>query len=255
MDTQKGHKIQRLLEQHKPGTVCLGTWMETLGISRDLRRQYQKSGWLESLGVGVFKRPTETVQWQGALYSLQEQAGLTIHAGAMTALSLQGLAHYARFGEETVFLFSTLGTKLPAWFRSQNWQAKIRFVKTGMLPVDMGLTTYELANFSIRIAAAERAILECLYLAPDEQDLLECYQVMEGLVNLRPQLVQALLKACASIQVKRLFLYMAEKAGHRWLSYVDTSTLDLGSGNRTVTKGGVYVARHRLLLPKELVAL
>jgi len=37
-------------------------------------------------------------------------------------------------------------------------------------------------------------MLECLHLAPKHFDLTECFQVMEGLGNLRPNLVGDLLK-------------------------------------------------------------
>lgn len=63
--------------------------------------------------------------------------------------------------------------------------------------------------------------MECLYLAPEKQQLLECYEMMEGLNNLRPNLVQQLLEACQSVKVKRLFLYMAEKSGHDWVKYLN----------------------------------
>ena len=54
--------------------------------------------------------------------------------------------------------------------------------------------------------------------------------------------------------MKRLFLFMAEKAGLPVLSRLRTEDLDLGSGDRALVKGGVYVSRHRLVLPPELAA-
>jgi len=78
---------------------------------------------------------------------------------------------------------------------------------------------------------------------------------MEGLTTLRPKLLQPLLEKCSSVKVKRLFLYMAEKAGHDWLKDLDISKFDLGSGDRALTKGGVYVSRYGLTLPEELVKL
>lgn len=42
------------------------------------------------------------------------------------------------------------------------------------------------------------------------------FELMEGLNNLRPNQVQDLLEKCESVKVKRLFLYLAEKAGHEW---------------------------------------
>ncbi len=247
-------KIKMLLAEHRPGTVCLATWLQSQGISRSLQQSYRHGGWLESIGPGAYKRPGDNVSWQGALYALQAQANLPVHPGAMTALAMQGLAHYLRLGQETVFLFSPPKTTRPAWFRKHDWAVRIKHVSTSILPPTLGLQDRDEKTFTIRISSPERAMLECLHLAPDELDLVECAQVMEGLVNLRPRLVQELLTACTSIKAKRLFVYLAERSGHQWLQLVDTSKLDLGTGDRSLAKGGVYVAKYHLVLPESLVA-
>ena len=255
MTTNNDQKIKKLLEKHKPGTVSLASWLEDLGISRDLQVYYRRSGWLKSIGTGAFIRPNDTVNWEGGLYALQTQAELPVHVGALTALSMQGLAHYLRLSEEKIFLFSPPKTILPAWFRNQDWQHPIHHVKTSILPDKIGLTDYEEKTFTIIISAPERAMLECLYLAPDDLDLIECYQVMEGLTNLRPKLVQELLEKCSSVKVKRLFLYMADKAGHQWLPFVDRSKIDLGKGDRKIANGGMYISGFHISIPKELAAI
>lgn len=255
MTTNNEEKLKRLLDSHLPGTVYVAAWLEGRGISRDLQAYYRKSGWLETVGTGAFKRPSEQVTWQGGLYALQEQSRLAVNAGALTALALQGYAHYVRLGAETVFLFSPPKINLPAWFRNRDWGQKIHHCKTSVLPFGLALTDYRAGAFSVKISSPERAILECLHLAPDTVDLVECYQVMEGLTTLRPKLLQPLLEQCSSVKVKRLFLYMAEKAGQDWLKDLDTSKFDLGAGARTVTKGGVYVSRYGLTVPEELVKL
>lgn len=255
MTTNNEEKLKRLLDSHLPGTAYVAAWLEGRGISRDLQAYYRKSGWLETVGTGAFKRPSEQVTWQGGLYALQEQNGLAVHAGALTALALQGYAHYVRLGAETVFLFSPPKINLPAWFRNRDWGQKIHHCKTSVLPSGLALADYRAGAFSVKISTPERAILECLHLAPDTVDLVECYQVMEGLTTLRPKLLQPLLEQCSSVKVKRLFLYMAEKAGQNWLKDLDTSKFDLGAGARTITKGGVYVSRYGLTVPEALVKL
>ena len=250
---KRATKLRTLLDTHVPGTVCVASWLEAHGISRDLQKHYRSSGWLETVGTGAFKRPGEQVTWQGGLYALQFQVGLAVHVGALTALALQGLAHYVRLGTETVFLFSPPRENLPSWFRRREWSQPIYHCRTSVLPAALALVDYPVGPFSIRVAAPERAILESLHLGPDTVDLLECYQIVEGLTTLRPRLLQQLLEQCSSVKVKRLFLYMAEKAGHQWFKRLDTERLDLGSGVRTVTKGGVYLSGGNLILPKELV--
>ena len=91
-----------------------------------------------------------------------------------------------------------------------------------------------------------------MYLAPQKQDLIECYELMEGLNNLRPNIVQQLLEECSSIKVKRLFLYMAEKAQHPWVRYVEMQKIDLGKGNRSLVENGIYVSKYQITVPKEL---
>ena len=241
-----------MLDLHRQGTVALPKWLESLGISRELQKSYRKNGWLETMGAGAFKRSGEQVSWQGGLYAIQQQAKLPIHAGALTALSLQGLAHYFRMSEETVFLFSPQQTILPRWFKNYAWGYPVQHIKTSLLPEELGLTPHEEKNFSIAISTPERAILECLYLAPTKLDLVECYHLMEGLSNLRPKLVQELLEQCTSVKTKRLFLYMANKAQHQWLTFVDQKKIDVGKGDRSIVKGGVYNSDFQISIPKEL---
>ena len=252
MSTQNESKLKKMLDQHRQGTVTLPRWLEGLGISRDLLKVYRKNGWLETVGPGAFKRSGEQVNWQGALHAIQQQAKLPIHAGALTALSMQGLSHYFRMTEETVFLFSPPQTILPRWFKNYAWGYPVKHIKTSLLPEGLGLTPHEEKNFAITISTPERAILECLYLAPTKLDLVECYHLMEGLSNLRPKLIQELLETCTSVKVKRLFLYMANKAQHQWLSFVDQKKIDVGKGDRSIVKGGVYNSDFHISIPKEL---
>lgn len=242
----------KLMQEWPQGSVVTTAWAKHIGISRQLLKRYQDSGWIERLGWGAYKKPGDELSWQGGLYALQEQMRLPVHVGGMTALSHQGLAHYLRLGTEDVFLYSPLGTRLPAWFGSHHWGVSIEHIRTSFLPETIGVMVHDMDRLPIQVAAPERAILECLYLAPQHMDLIEIYDVLEGLVNLRPSLMQDLLEACSSIQVKRLFLYMAEKAAHHWLPFLDTSRIGLGSGDRSIVQGGVYVASHRLIVPKEL---
>lgn len=255
MATYNETKLTKLLNSIKLGTIVLASWLEGIGISRDLQKHYRNSGWLESVGRGAFKRPGENVEWQGGLYPLQFQAMLNVHVGALTALSMQGFSHYFRLSAEKIFLFSTRKSSLPKWFLNYNWGNQISQQQTSFLPMDIGIVEYEEKNFNIRVSSPERAMFECLYLAPDTLDLTECFHLMEGLANLRPKLVQELLKECKSIKVKRLFLYLSEKANHSWLQFIDMSIVDIGNGNRRITEGGTYVSKYQLTIPNELAEL
>lgn len=238
---------------HKPGTILLASWLIKQGISYDLQKRYRKSSWIESIGYGAFKRFGDNeVTWQGGLYAIQQQSSIEAHAGALTALSIQGLSHYLRHENNKVFIFSELRKKIPTWFVNHDWKTPIDIIPTSFLPKEIGLTNYEGKTFNLKISAPERAILECLYLAPAKFDLVECYQIMEGLTNLRPALVKELLIKCTSVKTKRLFIYMAEKAKHAWLKYIEIDKIDIGKGQRSLAKGGVYIQKYRLIVPNEL---
>ena len=241
-----------LLSHHVPGTVLLASWLKKNGISRDLQQYYLKSGWLQSYGTGAFKRPNENIRWTGALNSIQRQTELSVHVGGLTSLSFQGLSHYVRMEKEPLYLFSPQYVKLPKWFLNQAWSNQIAHVKTKFLPANSALFEFSLDGLKLQISSPERAILECLYLLPDRFDMMECYQIFEGLSNLRPKILQELLENCNSIKVKRLFLYMASKANHQWLDFVDQSRIVLGSSDRVIVKGGIYISEYKISVPKEL---
>ncbi|HLM61199.1 MAG TPA: type IV toxin-antitoxin system AbiEi family antitoxin domain-containing protein [Pyrinomonadaceae bacterium] len=149
-------------------------------------------------------------------------------------------------------VFGSQGEKLPVWFEKHDWGVRLEYYQTFFLPPDLGLTKVVLKNFSIRVSNAARALMECLYLAPEKQDLIECYQLMEGLNNLRPDLVQTLLEKCRSVKVKRLFIYLAEKAGHSWLGYLKLDRIGMGRGKRSIARGGVFVEKYQITVPREL---
>lgn len=253
MSLLKKHKLKNLLSVWPDGAVATSTWLEHLGIYRQLRFRYLRSKWIETFGQRAFKKYKDTIKWQGAIFAIQRQLGSFIHPGALTALSLQGITHYLKFKEE-VYLFGALKNTLPTWFK-YNFKQDVEFYQSNFLPMEMGLIEQQIGALSVKISSPERAILECLYLAPQTLDLVECYHIMEGLTNLRPKILQNLLENCTSIKVSRLFLYMAEKANHRWLKYLDVTKLNLGSGDRKIVENGVYIASYKITIPKELKEL
>ena len=254
MSTEKPSKINQLLSSQPAGVVLQSSWLVQHGYSLELQKRYRKSKWLESIGTGAMIRTGDRVTYEGGVYALQRQASSSIHPGAKTALSLLGKSHYLDLSTKKVTLFGGEADRLPAWFRRHDWGVAIDYRPSSFLPADLGLTDLDVEQqrFSIKVSSGARALMECLYLAPDEQDLTECYQLMENLNNLRPDLVQALLEKCESVKVKRLFLYMAGKARHDWLQYVDTTKVDLGRGKRAIAKNGVYVPEFQITVPREL---
>jgi hypothetical protein len=252
MNTSNESKINQLLRSVPAGTVLLSSWMKTNGYSLDLQRRYRNSNWFESLGNGAMIRKGDSVSYEGALFALQKQANLSIHIGGRSALNMLGKAHFLELSSQRVFLFGPTNENLPVWFRDKYWGVELMYTKSDFLPKDVGLTEYEIRNFSIRISNPARALMECLYLAPKKQSLLECNEIMESLTTLVPSTVQLLLESCTSVKVKRLFLYLAEKSGHAWTRHINLEKIDLGSGKRSIIAGGAYNVKYQITVNKEL---
>ena len=252
MSTKTESKINSLLNSQPSGVVYCSSWLKSHGYSLDLQKRYKKSRWFESIGTGAMIRQFDQVDYLGGIYALQSQLGKTIHPAGKTALSMQGKSHYLELSTKRVQLFGDQNENLPQWFKKRDWKASVNYKATNFLPADLGLVEVEHKNFNVKVSTPARAVMECLYLAPESQPLLETFELMEGLNNIRPAMTQKLLEACKSVKVKRLFLFMADKARHDWLSYLNLEKVDLGSGKRSIVKDGVYVPKYQITIPKEL---
>jgi hypothetical protein len=249
---QKERKLNSILKKWARGTVAAQPWLQSQGVYRQLTRAYLRSGWVERIGRGAYALAGDRVTWTGGLYALQHHLNLPIHAGAKTALELQGYAHFLPIGKgTTVWLFGDSGTKLPAWYRSHSWDVRIRYIATDLFPDrrSEGLTDKDMESYSIRLSSPERAIMEVLTLVPHETDFEGARLLMEGLTTLRPSLVQELLESCRSVKVKRLFMHLAEKSAHSWVEKLDTTKIDLGKGKRVVVAGGRFDAKYGITVP------
>jgi len=253
MSLSRSEKLRSLLDAWEPRSVATSAYLRTLGVTPQDLQNYTSSRWLVSLGRGAFKRPMETVSWQGALRSLQTQLRLPIHVGALTALEMSGNSHYVRFAATRAYLFSPLNVALPLWFRT-HWGDDVRHVQTKLLPPDLGLTEQQAPEgVALQTSTVERAALELLHLAPKAFDLVEAGMIVESMTSIRPKLMQSLLEQCASIKVRRLFLYLAERASLPVMRHLHQDRIDLGTGDRSLVPNGRYVAKYQLLLPRELV--
>lgn len=251
------------------------SWLEDLGYSRSLLAKYVAGGWLESPARGVYRRPGPPLKWQHVVASLQLLTGSFLHVGGRTALVHCGRAHYVRLGgPETILLYGP--ETLPSWVnklglneefvvRSDAMFGSLRawrdesgnaFDFQGkLLPPgglqQMGLTefTWGAWDWHLWYSSEERAILEFLGELPDQLPFDEARLIMEGLATLRPALLQTLLEACASIKVKRAFLYLAREAGHHWYARLDKTRIDLGKGKRMLVCGGRLDAEYLITVP------
>lgn len=246
-------KINQLLKEWPRGTVATASWLSKRGVYRQLSRQYVLNEWLQPVGRGAFLRAGEVVDWLGATYALQKQLGLSVHPAAGTALMLKGLGHFVPMGKDAeVLVFSERAETLPRWFLQHPWGVTIRHGTPGLFNSSdpTGFTELQHGDFSVRISAPERAILETFHLATTNASIDLALELMRGLTTLRPRIVQSLLETCRSIKVKRAFLWAAELSGHQWFPRLAVDRLNLGSGKRLFYRGGEFNAKYNITVPK-----
>lgn len=245
-------KIKQILDSVPYDSVYFSSWLASKGIDRKEQTLYVRSGWLERIATGVYKLEGSTPTLYGAVASYNMQLEKHCHIGASSALDLRGFSHFVAMGKPQAYLFTSAEERLQSWLLKSEWDMTIKSFTTSIFKSVTGLERYEYNGHNLLISGPERAFMECLHLAPVNYSLMDIYYVMEMLTTLRPKLVQQLLEECSSVKVKRLFLYMAEKAGHQWLGALRKGDIDLGSGKRVVSPGGKYIGKYELTIPKEL---
>jgi hypothetical protein len=104
----------------------------------------------------------------------------------------------------------------------------------------------------IAYSCPEKALLEVLTEVPSAVSFEHADALMQGLSNLSPKKIDALLRTCRSIKVKRLFLWLAERNGHPWYKRLEPTEYDLGSGKRVLAQHGRLHARWAITVPKEM---
>ncbi|MBP9777554.1 MAG: type IV toxin-antitoxin system AbiEi family antitoxin [Rickettsiaceae bacterium] len=250
------NKINRFITTLPQGRVLPSDWLVKQGISSKLAWWYIKSGWLERVGARAYKKIGEEITWPGVVATLQTLMQLPVHVGAKTALELLGRAHFIPMGElKQVILFAAQDMHTPSWLQNNKWDAHFEIYKTILFQknnsdLDPSIIECAVEGISLQISCPERAAMEMLHLLPSNQTFDEAVLLMENLGQLRPSIVQLLLEHCNSIKVKRLFLCLAERSQHAWLSKLDLSKIDLGEGKRVIGAGGKYDSKYMLSLPQ-----
>ncbi len=253
MSIQTQGKLNRLLQSIPSATVVTSRHLTGLGVSPQLAKKYVQNGWLTSFGTGAFARAGDAPDWLGGLYALQSQLGLTAHVAAVSALELQGRAHFVPLGQgRRVTLVSDRRENLPKWFTVYPWTAGLHhrcLTLFHQLP-DQATLAFNCGTFSVHISSPERAIIEEMCLARGNNDIEHAVMLMNGLSTLRPSVVQPLLMSCTSVKAKRFFLWAAKAAQHTWLERVDVRSVDLGSGKRQLYTGGIFDPEYLITVPQ-----
>lgn len=251
--TNMATKIKQILDAVPQGSVLFSKWLTEQGLDSKGQHQYMKSGWLERLSKGVYVIEGSHPSLYAAVSSYNTQLGKQCEIGAYSALELRGYSHYVTMGKPKAYLFTDYKEKLPGWMLDREWDMTVCYQTTSFLGDGLaGIERMTVDGFELLVASAERAMMECLNLPDAAAGLMDIYYVMEGLTTLRPKLVQELLERCSSVKVKRLFLYMAEKAGHQWYRALSLEKTDLGSGRRMISNTGKYISKYDITIPREL---
>lgn len=255
METQENtgqSRVNRLLSQCPDGVPMTSRWLADQGVTPQLIARYKKSKWFTPLGRGAWIRTGKHLDWTAAIYALQTQQDLHVFPSGKTALELLGRGHFLPLGKNPPIQLSIPASeRLPEWFTRQPFASKLTVLNSAVLfdPVHTALTQWEARDFSIRISAPERAIIELCHLLPHKTDAEEVQLLMQGLTSLRPQLLQKALLDCLSVKAKRLFLVLAEIAAHPWFEQLDISALDRGTGKRTLPIEGRLHPRFHITVP------
>lgn len=232
--------------------IMTNSALHQLGISDQLKKNYIKSGWLQSIGNGAVSRLNETPSFYSAINAIQNQLHLPIHVGGRSALSLHGRSHYIRLGKERFFLFGRKNIKLPLWFKNYSWDPEVIYMTTDFINKEFYTENIIQDGFSIIVSSLERAMMEILFLIPKYQGISEAFHLIESLVDIRPQVAQELLENCHSIRVKRLFLFLAEKANLPCFKELNLNRINLGRGKLSLAKNGFYNHKYKIVIPKDL---
>lgn len=266
-------KLNRLQQELPDGLLADAAWMEAHGYSSALRSQYVSAGWLESPARRVYRRSRMPLTWQQVVMSLQTVLDYPLLVGGRTALELQGYAHYLSGEVREVHLYGP--TRPPTWLANLPLAAEFRWhnsqrlfpdhvvperdvhrlvpgLAASSLPASVIVSANQYTNLPVSASTKERAVLELLDELPEHESFQQVDALMEGMSDLSPRRLQTLLEACASVKVKRLFLFFADRHRHAWLSRLDTSRVDLGSGKRVLVKGGKLDPRYNITVPADL---
>ena len=243
-------KINQLLIQGVPNGLYFSDWLKMKGYSDQLLNKYRKSGWLTSLSKGVMYRTGSTLSAYAALHCYNQQMNKAFRIAAHSALELSGFNHYVPMGKP-ILMVAHLKQNIPNWIKSNQFDRAIKTFSTETF-AEPQTTTMNIAGLDLIVSSPEQAFMECLLLAPNQYNYMDLYYIMEQLTTLRPEIVQHLLETTKSQKVKRMFLYMAEKANHYWFEMLDVSRIELGNSKYQLVDGGIYIAKYKITIPKEL---
>ena len=135
--------------------------------------------------------------------------------------------------------------------RSDCFDKTIKPFGTKMIDIPQ-TSKIQVEGVDLLVSSPEQAFMECLLLSPAHYSYMDLYYIMEQLTSLRAYIVQTLLETVKNLRVKRMFLYMAEKAGHYWYDMLEMDKIDIGTSKLQLLDNGTYISKYKITIPKEL---
>lgn len=229
-------------------------WLLKQGVSPHALDNAVKSGKLKLLARGVLTRPDIGVSWKGALTSLDRLLPDPVYLGGLSALAEAGLGHYIRFTNR-FHIYSP--ARPPTWLARLPLEFELVWHGTARLWDVQGLLSAgslfgESLNGDLwRMASPEQAYLEVLADVPGRISFEHADELMQGMTSLSPRRLDALLKVCRHVQVKRLFFFFADRYEYPWRKKLDSDDYGLGSGKRSIVPGGKLDRTWQITVPEE----
>lgn len=236
MTTTKRNKLKALYGRPTPGAPVTSADLARMGISADLAVHYVRSGWLERLSRGVFRRPGEALSLHPTLRVLERQvAGL--HVGGKSALEWYGIRHYLS-QTPLLHLYGWSAARLPAWFMERfpaEYHRKRLFREQPDIPLHVA--PFEGHPDGAQVSTPERALLELLSEVGVRQPLQEARELVESTYSLRADILRQLLQHCTHVKTVRLCLQLGRELAQPWAAKLDPAELPTGSDRPWVWQG------------------
>lgn len=242
-------KLNQLLVLGKKNGLFFSDWLKKKGYSDQLIRKYRQSGWLSSLDKGVMYRTGDKLSAIVSLACYNEQLEKEVRIAAHSALELFGFNHYVPMGKPILMVACSCSI-FPKWMSKDCFDRTFKVFSTKMIEIPQ-TSNINIEGVNLLVSSPEQAFMECLLLAKDQYNYMDLYYIMEQLTSLRADVVQILLENIKNQRVKRIFLYMAEKAGHYWFDMLDINKINIGTSKLQLVKNGIYVNKYKITIPKE----
>lgn len=240
------------------GAIVTRQWLLENHFDRHAIDNLVKTRQLHVLSYGIYSRGELSNSWEPIVYALQAYHKSDCVVGGLTALELQGLAHYLPLSKKKQHVQLYTHEPLPKWVI--NFSPDLVFTRYNSSEVFKDLKGPNTRFFTTRrqwkenmdgiiISAPERAMLEVLLSVPEKLSFDHANELMQGMTSFSPRAVQALLEQCTNVKCKRLFLWLAERQNYPWFTKLNLNKIDLGSGNRMLAKGGKLNKKYQITVP------